>query len=125
MKLGTCEYCGEQSVDGTCTKVMSHVFDRVSTPGDWRAPIDSIIEAEFRREVEAAEPEKRGFAGAIAPDKPYLVAGRDICRCALEQRPPFDGKSYVVYPEHRRAHNRASKTREECTERLSKRPVPC
>ena len=54
MQIGTCDHCGEQSVDGMCTDVMSKVFDRVADANDWRAPIDYIIEAELRSEVEAA-----------------------------------------------------------------------
>ena len=54
MQIGTCDHCGEQSVDDVCVNVMSLVFDRVADANDWRAPIDYIIEAELRSEVEAA-----------------------------------------------------------------------
>ena len=54
MQIGTCEHCGEQSVDGICTDVMSKVFDRLANPADWRAPISGLIEKELAREAIAA-----------------------------------------------------------------------
>lgn len=54
--LEICSHCDEpvDSATGICRGVLKSTFDRLADPDDWRGPIDATIEAEFRREVEAA-----------------------------------------------------------------------
>ena len=44
LNLGTCDHCGAQTVDGSCTKVMELKFRKV-TAGNahWKDPIDAVV----------------------------------------------------------------------------------
>jgi len=59
--------------------------------------------AALQRQLAPDQAEQRGLSGAVAPDKPHLVAIGNRRRCPFEQGAAFDGKGDVGDAQHGRS----------------------